>query len=426
MKLFAWSLYEFAATVFSMNVLSRYFALWVKEGLGASDLSYSAAYSGSLLLSLLGMPLLGTLSDRLGRRMPFLWASAITVFAGTVAFSSARSLPVILVLFAITNFGYQTGFLFFNTLLPAVSGSRERVGPAAGTAVALGYLGGIAGLLAVAPFVREGGYAAAFLPTAILYLVTALPVLLCIRDAGGQPVFAGDGREGIRESVAQSVRAAFRELRDSARSIRSRCPPLFWFLLANLIFSDAINTATLFMAVYARRVSGFSDSEIDQFLIVSTIFAIAGGLLFGRIVKRFGSYNSMRLVLAGWMVVLAGALLFAETPLFWAVGPMAGLCFGGFWVSGRSLLVRLSPPREIGKYFGFYSLTEKFTAVFGPLLWGATVTFMSHAGSERWGYRLAVAELLAAVVAGYSLLLRVRAEREGVPAGVRKNGCCCF
>jgi MFS-type transporter involved in bile tolerance (Atg22 family) len=37
MKLFAWALYEFAATLFSMNVLSRYFALWVKEGLGASD-----------------------------------------------------------------------------------------------------------------------------------------------------------------------------------------------------------------------------------------------------------------------------------------------------------------------------------------------------------------------------------------------------
>jgi UMF1 family MFS transporter len=414
-KLLAWAFYEFAATVFSMNVLSRYFALWVKEGLGGSDLSYSVAYSGSLFLSLLGMPLLGTLSDRLGRRMPFLWAATITVFLGTVAFSSSRSLPVILILFAITNFGYQTGFLFFNTLLPAVSGSHARVGPSAGLSVALGYLGGIAGLLAVAPFVKAGGYAAAFLPTAILYLLASLPALLCIRDASSPSSFPGGRRRGNEEPVLKSLRAALGELRGTARTIRVRRFPLYRFLLANLIFSDAINTATLFMAVYARRVAGFSDSQVDRFLILSTVFAMAGGLFFGRVVKRYGSYRAMRYALAGWMAVLAGVLLFAETPLFWAVGPLAGICFGGFWVSGRSLLVHLSPPEEIGKYFGFYSLTEKFTAVLGPLLWGVTVTLMARAGSERWGYRLAVAEFLAAVVAGFYLLRRVRADREAIP-----------
>ena len=410
MTLFVWALYEFGATLFSMNVLSRYFALWVKEGLGASDLSYSIAYSGSLFLSLLAMPLLGTVSDRLGRRMPFLWIATITVILGTVAFSSATSLPLILCLFAITNFGYQTGFLFFNTLLPKVAGSYDKVGPSAGYAVAFGYLGGIVGLLAVAPLVKAGGDVAAFLPTAILFFVTTLPALVFIRDGNGPFSLMGisEDRTLGGESALQSIRAAFSELRDTFLTIRTRLPALFWFLIANLIFSDAINTATLFMAVYARRVAGFNDSQIDTFLIFSTVWAIVGGLFFGRIVKRLGSYRGMRIVLTGWMVVLGGTLLFAKTPLFWAVGPMAGICFGGFWVAGRSLLVHLAPPEEIGKFFGFYSLTEKFTAMFGPLIWGVTVTLMSQLGNETWGYRLAVVELLIAVLIGFQLLRKVR------------------
>jgi len=423
MKLFAWALYEFGATLFSMNILSRYFALWVKEGLGASDLSYSVAYSGSLLLSLLILPLLGTVSDRLGRRMPFLWMATITVVLGTVAFSSASSLPLILILFAVTNFGYQTSFLFFNTLLPKVSGSHDKVGPSAGYAVAFGYLGAIVGLLAVAPLVKAGGAVAAFLPTAILFFITALPALIYIRDGNGRSLVIGIPEEKMSNGkfVLQSIHTAFVDLRDTLLTIHSRHPALYRFLIANLIFSDAINTATLFMAVYARRVAGYNDSQIDQFLIFSTVFAIVGGLLFGRVVKRVGSYRGMQIVLAGWMAVLAGTLLFAKTPLFWAIGPMAGICFGGFWVAGRSLLVHLSPPEEIGKYFGFYSLTEKFTAVIGPLLWGVTVTLMTQFGNEMLGYQLAVAELLIAVLFGFHLLRKVRSSNSGRPGAAP---CC--
>ena len=45
----SWAFYDFANTIFSMNVISLYFALWVTVDHGGQDILYSAALSGSML-----------------------------------------------------------------------------------------------------------------------------------------------------------------------------------------------------------------------------------------------------------------------------------------------------------------------------------------------------------------------------------------
>ena len=64
----SWSLYDFANTIFSMNVISLYFALWVTVDKGGQDILYSVALSGSMLAVALSVPLFGTISDHTGRR----------------------------------------------------------------------------------------------------------------------------------------------------------------------------------------------------------------------------------------------------------------------------------------------------------------------------------------------------------------------
>ncbi|RKY40810.1 MAG: hypothetical protein DRP85_07860 [Candidatus Makaraimicrobium thalassicum] len=71
LTVFSWALYDFANTIFAMNIISLYFALWVTVDMGGEDILYSCAISGSMFLAALAAPVMGAISDRLGR-IPFL------------------------------------------------------------------------------------------------------------------------------------------------------------------------------------------------------------------------------------------------------------------------------------------------------------------------------------------------------------------
>ena len=63
----SWALYDFANTIFSMNIVSVFFPQYIKE-IGQNDAAYAYPMSGALLVVALIMPVLGAMSDRAGRR----------------------------------------------------------------------------------------------------------------------------------------------------------------------------------------------------------------------------------------------------------------------------------------------------------------------------------------------------------------------
>ncbi|MEJ2068376.1 MAG: MFS transporter, partial [Deltaproteobacteria bacterium] len=71
-EIISWALYDFANTIFSANIVAIYFPLWVTQELGGKDIHYSMVLSASMLAVALTMPVLGTLSDKWGRRKPLL------------------------------------------------------------------------------------------------------------------------------------------------------------------------------------------------------------------------------------------------------------------------------------------------------------------------------------------------------------------
>ena len=78
----SWAFYDFANTIFSMNVISLYFALWVTVDHGGEDILYSIALSGSMLAVAISAPVFGTISDQTGRRrFPLILLTIISVFA---------------------------------------------------------------------------------------------------------------------------------------------------------------------------------------------------------------------------------------------------------------------------------------------------------------------------------------------------------
>src|SRR5688572_3260566 len=74
-----WVLYDFANTIFSMNVATLYFSVWLIADLKASNTVYALGNGISSLLVVLSVPVLGALSDARRRRKP--WVVGFTIAA---------------------------------------------------------------------------------------------------------------------------------------------------------------------------------------------------------------------------------------------------------------------------------------------------------------------------------------------------------
>lgn len=396
----SWALYDFANTIFAMNVLTLYFALWVTEDIGAKQSAFSLALSGSMLAVAATSPMLGAVSDRLGRRIPFLVGLVLTCVVFTSAIGQVGGLVVALLFFAIANFAYQSGNVFYDSLLPTVSQEHNR-GRVSGLGVGLGYVGTIAGILMVAPFVDQWGRGAAFLPTALLFLLFAIPCFLFVKE--------------VRTDVpwsARLIKEGYIQLYHTLRNARSHSN-LLKFIGARFLYVDAVNTLLIFMAVYVTQVIGFTDQQVRVLLIISTSFAIVGSFLYGRVVDHIGPKKTLTIVLIQWGVVFIAAATTVYSPVFWIIGAMAGIALGGTWTADRAFLTRLAPPAQMGEFFGLYQLAGRFAAVTGPLIWAATTDGLAGLGMVR--FRIAILVLLVNVVLGFIFLMRVREEQAPAP-----------
>ncbi len=407
----AWALYDLANTIYSMNVITLFFAQWVTVDRGREDLWYSLFYGGSMALVALTLPYLGLWSDRGGRRLVFLGIFTAVSVGATASLGWVTQLPglpglvLALAVFALSNYAFQGGLVFYNALLPAVSRPETR-GRVSGFGVALGYAGSFIGMLLVTPFVEgkmpilnlglpgvhAGGRSAAFIPTAALFALFALPIFLRVRE---QPGPAGP-RPSWREALGE-IRATLADSR--------RYPGVLTFLAANLLILDAVQTVIIFMAVYAQKVLGMPDSAKVVFFMLATIPAIGGSFLAGWVVDRIGAHRTLLATAWLWAGCLLAVALVPSVVVFYVIGGFIGALLGSLWTASRPLLLTLTPPGEEGRLFGLYAFTNKASAVVGPLIWGVIVLAGGGLGPAR--YRLAVGTLAIMVVAGALLLRRV-------------------
>jgi len=380
-----------------MNIITLYFPLWVTVDKGGEDIVYSCALSLSMVMVALSMPLLGGLSDRMGRRMPFLIGLTLLSVFFTALIGACNHLILGLIFFVLANYGYHAALVPYDALLPKVSRGFS-VGKVAGIGVALGYVGAIAGIVMVKPFVSESGRISSFIPTAFLFLLFSLPCFFLVKEE----------KKKVPAIWWRTIREEFTHIKETL-SHTKKYPGLLPFLIANFLYCDAVNTVIAFMAVYAHQVAGFDDTMIRNLLIVSTVFAAIGSLIFGWFTDRWGAKRTLTAVLYLWIVTLVAAIASFSSWTFWLVGFLVGCALGGTWVSARALVLDLSPPEKIGEIYGLYNMGGKFGFILGPLVWGLIVLVFEDLNTMK--YRIAVGSLLLFLFASLYLLKKVPDKR---------------
>jgi UMF1 family MFS transporter len=384
--------------------------LWLTDdarfGAATGQLVLSVAVALSVGLNAIVSPVLGALSDRGGRRLPFLAVFTAMCVAPTAVIGFSGPL-VGLFLFVVANFGYQAALIYYDASIKLVSTPQTR-GRLSGIGTGIGYCGTV--FVGVAIFLFDVPVEARFLLSALLFSLFAIPLFVIVRehpDPAAPRLTAGD------------VAASWRQLATTIRHARE-VPGLPRFLVGRFFYSDAVNTVIVVMTVVAVEAVGLTVAQANLVLLSLTVVAIFMSFAWGWMSDRYGPRRTLITVLVSWAIGLVlGAISLslngtdpvtggpvpsaAGFGLFLFAGAILGSGLGGVQVADRVFMVRLSPPARVGEFFGVYGLVGKASQVIGQVLYGAIV-FLLLDSMGIAAYQIAILSLIVTMLIGLWLV----------------------
>jgi UMF1 family MFS transporter len=429
----AWAMYDWAVSSLQAVVLTAVFPIFfvrvaaagLPESRGTQALA-TANTIAAIIVALLS-PILGAISDYAAAKKRMLAGSMLVGATATAGmfFIQRGDLTLASTLFVIAIIGATASVVFYEALLPHIASPAEldRVSSAG---YAMGYIGG--GLLLAVNLAwiqrpdlfglpsGEGlsDQAAslparlAFVSVALWWVVFSLPLFRRVREPA-RTLEADE--QGGRSTVAM----AFQRLGETMRQLMG-FRQAFLMLLAFLIYNDGIQTIIKMATAYGTEI-GIGQSALITAVLMVQFIGVPFAFLFGMLASRIGAKRSVFVGLVAYTAISIIGYFMTTALHFFILAGLVGMVQGGTQALSRSLFATLIPAHKSGEFFGFYSVFEKFSSIFGPLLFSVTIAVT---GSSR----NAVLAVIAFFAVGAALLAFVdvesgqRAAREA-EAGVR-------
>ena len=329
----------------------------------ATPVQIGLLFSSYSLTQLLFAPLLGRLSDRVGRR-PILLASITGSVAAYLLFAAAPNFAVLLAArslagVAAANYGIAQAYMADVSLPEERSKAMGLVGAAFGLGFVLGpALGGI---------LAQAGDRAVPLTAAVLSGANLLVAFF------GLP-------ESLSPEVRGRVRGSWFDLSDLLVVLRDSPLRGLMLLFFLVMFCFSMMEATLALFCQQRFHYGVRQTSW-LFVFVGVILVVVQGGLLGRLVKRYGERS---LILSGIVLMAAGLVLLPSSQL-WLLLVSLGLLAVGQGVhnpSSLGLLSRLTDESSQGSTIGLSRSFGAVARILGPS--AGTLLFVAGAAWPFW------------------------------------------
>jgi MFS transporter, UMF1 family len=170
-------------------------------------------------------------------------------------------------------------------------------------------------------------------------------------------------------------------------------------LIAFLVYNDGIGTIIRLAAIYGAEIGIERGSLVSAILVVQFV-GIPCSILFGILAEWIGTKRAIYVGLVVYLGITILAYYLRNATQFFLLAVLVGLVQGGTQALSRSLFASMIPKRRATEFFAFFSVSEKFAGILGPLLFAATV-FIT--GSSRNG----IVSVITFFVVGGILLSRV-------------------
>ena len=421
----AWYLYDFGNSAYASVILLAVYAAYFKEQVvGGAEGSrlWGLAVGIAMFVVAVTSPFLGAIADFSGAKKKFLlfFTSLSCLFTGLLFFVEKGDVLTGMLFFILAEIGYRSAQVFYNGLLPEIAAPWE-LGRVSGIGWAIGTAGGIVILLLILPLVIlvKGVFVVrlSFVITALFFALFALPVFLWLKErAQPQPLPPGENYLSI---AVQRLRRTFREA--------SRFREFLKFIVAFLIYNDAVIMALDFSAIIGAVLFGLNQQQLILFFILVQATNVIGAYAFGYLADAIGCKRS---IVASnlFMVAIVLALYFTRSLTgFFVIGALAGIAMAGLQSVSRTMVSVMAPPGRSAEFYGLFAVAGRTSSFIGPTVYGmvaaeAALWFQRQGLAERLaeqqGQRIAILTIALFLVLGLLVLLTVneRAARAAAAA----------
>jgi UMF1 family MFS transporter len=412
----AWYYYDFGNSAYAAIILLAVFSIYFKNvvvgGAEGTRLWGIAVGIAAIIVAVLS-PILGAIADVSRSKKLFLGIfTAISIaFTALLFFVGPGDVLMAMIFFILAEIGYRGAQVFYDALLVDVS-TPETVGNISGKGWAIGMLGGIATLVIVLVPMQLIGEAFkpnyAFLITALVFLVSAIPTFLYVKEK----------HEVIEQlPFGALIKDAFNKLADTFKEIRDY-KEFLRYMFAFLIYNDGIMMLMDFAAIIGGTLFGLGTVELLIFVIIIHITGAIGALVFGRIADRVSSKRAILYSLLILIVSLIALFFIGDNRvLFFIIGGFAGFSLSGAQAVSRTMVSQLAPPDKMTEFYGFLSVAGRTSTFVGPLVFSTLAFRMSNYyldkgwdpilaenGGQYWG----IGSIILFLVVGMVILLTVR------------------
>lgn len=412
----AWYLYDWANSAFATTVLTvllgPYLGALANAAAGPdgfvrpfgipvfADSFFPYAISISVACQALVLPVVGAIADYGRRKRQMLAAAAYLGSGATIAMMFLQGGGYLWggLLLVAANVSFGASIVVYNSFLPEIAPPQER-DAVSSRGWAVGYVGG--GLLLALNLWWLSGAEGDW------------PVRISLASAGvwwaafTVPAVAGLRNRGAARQLppGQSViGVAFRQLKQTLGDMR-RHPETLRFLIAFLLYNEAIQTVFVQAAPFASRELGLPLAHITASVLMVQFVAVFGALGFNRLAAAVSAKRAVMASLALWTLVVIYAWAAVSTAVeFFLMAACVAVVMGGSQALSRSIYAQLVPRGKEAEYFSLYEIGDKGTSAFGPALFGLALQFTGS-------FRLAILSLILFFAAGMAVLAPLDVKR---------------
>ena len=415
-QIFGWAMYDWANSAFmttvSVAVLPILFADIIvgQEGLTIGERVFSASSLWAFMIGLVALaifliaPVLGSIADYSASKKKFLFVFCYGGSLSTILlmFCGQGDVWLTMILFSLAQIGFVGGNVFYDAFLPQIA-TEDKLDWVSGKGYAYGYIGG--GLQFALSLAIIGGHnvlGISEIAAARIAIVTAGLWWAGFATVTFLYLKEGDAQKGASVisvhplSIFSSVSIGMRRTLQTAQKVRM-FKHLFIFLIAYMIYNDGIQTVIDMATIYGRQELCLSSKDLLQTLLIIQVIAVFGALFFGWLGEKITTKKALMIALILWSFVVIYAYQMTTAGEYYFLGVIVGVTLGGSQALSRSLYGSMIPPQASAEFFGFYSVFSKFSAIWGPFVFGLINTI---SGSSRQ----AIVSLIVFFILGMVLL----------------------
>ena len=232
--------------------------------------------------------------------------------------------------------------------------------------------------------------------TAVIFLVTAIPVFVWLRERSTPQIEHVSFFRAVAEGTGElcETLGLLKHYRDFKNLV-----------VCGFLYQCGIATVITLAAIYASSVMGFGMAETLFMVLVVNITAALGAFAFGYVQDRVGHRTALALTLLVWIAMVATAASAQTSTVFWVSANLAGLAMGSSQSAGRAMVAVFAPKDRLAQFYGFWNMTLWLSAVVGPVTYGAVTWATDN------NHRFAIVVTGIFFVIGLAALAAVNIER---------------